>query len=134
MKKIFAFVLGSILLVASPCFSANVRLAWDHPAPETVGGYRLHFGAMSGVYTSSVDVGNVFVSDLNVGVDDERQVFIAATAYDSAGNQSGYSNEVVFDAPDELAPGAPNNLRITVQLSKTADGTYSISSIRAMTE
>ena len=60
MKKIVIAILAlSFFLFAGQALGSTVRLAWDHSAPETVAGYRLHFGSMSGVYTQEVDVGNV---------------------------------------------------------------------------
>ena len=39
--------------------------------------------------------------------------YFAATAYDTEGNESGYSNEVSATL-DTTAPGSPQGLRITI--------------------
>lgn len=127
MKKLLILV---AILWSVPAFASSVNLAWDHPAPETVAGYKLHFGSASRTYTQEVDVGNKLTASLDVGLGDARRVFITASAYDAAKNKSGYSNEVVWEAPDDLPPDAPMNLRIEVQMSRNSDGTYQIATIK----
>jgi hypothetical protein len=58
-------------------------------------GYKLHYGFSSGTYTSSVDVGNA-TSYTITGLARNTTYYIAATAYNTAGLASNYSNEVVF--------------------------------------
>lgn len=83
--------------------SATVTLAWD-PNPEpTVAGYRLYIGTSSGYYTSSVDVAastRATVSSLIEGI----TYYMAVTAYDTSGNQSGYSDEIVYTVPGGAVP------------------------------
>ena len=94
--------------------SATVTVAWD-PNPEpTVAGYNMYYGTSSGRYTNSVDVGSATrctISALQEGV----TYYLAVTAYDSAGNQSGYSDEIVYSVPSGADP-AP------VPSSNTASG------------
>lgn len=89
--------------LASTAHSATVTLAWD-PNPEpTVEGYRLYIGTSPGYYTSSVDVAastRATISSLIEGV----TYYMAVTAYDTSGNQSGYSNEIVYTVPDGAVP------------------------------
>ena len=71
---------------------------------------------VSGSYSNTVDVGNVLTYTLtNLGA---GTYYIAASAYDNSGNESGYSNEV--SATIELEP--PQDFRITWQ-GVTALGT-----------
>jgi hypothetical protein len=109
-------VMAGLLLpvFAGVAFSATVTVAWD-PNPEpTVAGYNMYYGTSSGRYTSSVDVGSATrcaISALQEGV----TYYLAVTAYDSAGNQSGYSDEIVYSVPSGADP-AP------VPSSNTASG------------
>jgi len=89
--------------LASTAHSATVTLAWD-PNPEpSVAGYRLYLGTSPGYYTSSVDVAastQATISSLIEGV----TYYMAVTAYDTSGNQSGYSNEIVYTVPGGAVP------------------------------
>ena len=83
---------------ARSALGGQVILAWDpNPEPD-VAGYRLYYGFASGVYTANVDAGNAATHTID-GLDDGRTHYFAVTAYDRAGNESGYSNEVSFTPP-----------------------------------
>jgi hypothetical protein len=98
-------VMAGLLLpvFAGVACSATVTVAWD-PNPEpTVAGYNMYYGTSSGRYTSSVDVGSATrcaISALQEGV----TYYLAVTAYDESGNQSGYSDEIVYTVPSGADP------------------------------
>jgi len=90
-------------LFAETSGAATVTLAWDPNHEPTVAGYRLYVGTSSRHYTSSVDVANstrATISSLIEGV----TYYMAVTAYDTSGNQSGYSDEIVYTAPGGSSP------------------------------
>ena len=104
--RLSLFVVLAVLFLfplAETAHSATVTLAWD-PNPEpTVAGYRLYLGTSPGYYTSSVDVAaatRATVSSLIEGV----TYYMAVTAYDTSGNQSGYSDEIVYTVPGGAVP------------------------------
>lgn len=78
----------------------NIVLTWQPPTENADGsplndlaGYRVHYGNVSGVYTNVINVANIntcSVGDLPLG----QTVYFAVTAYDTSGNESGYSNEI----------------------------------------
>lgn len=76
-----------------------VSFAWE-PSPNIdVVGYRLWHGVRSGNYTNSIPVGNVTTATIsNLPIPS----FVAATAYDSSGLQSPFSNEVLVDGFDTV--------------------------------
>jgi hypothetical protein len=74
---------------------AQVMLAWDPNAEPDLSGYELHYGVSSGEYTASVDAGDA-TSCTITGLARNTTYYIAATAYNTAGLSSDYSNEVVF--------------------------------------
>jgi len=79
-------------------YSAQATLSWDAENDPAVAGYKLYYGSVPGSYTNSVDTGkttSTIVNDLTEG----KTYYFASTAYDSAGNQSGYSNEVSKSIP-----------------------------------
>jgi fibronectin type 3 domain-containing protein len=98
---IFSTVFSFILLF-NTCNSlaGSVTLAWDPPDGETpdLAGYKIYYGNSSGNYSYSIDVGNVTtytLTDLTEG----QTYYFAATAYDTSGNESEYSNEISTTIP-----------------------------------
>ncbi len=103
-------VLSALVLAAfSPAFAASVVLSWDpSPSPNVVG-YKVYLGTSSRQYEYSIDVGNTLsttLGDLPEGV----TIYAAATAYDASGNESPYSEELVFQVPGSppIIPAAPS--------------------------
>ena len=92
--KLTTFVLLLVALFSKPpsASAADVMLAWDaSPDPQVVG-YRIYYGVASGNYTNSAPVGlvtNATLTGLVVGT----KYYFAATAFDSTGIESDFSNE-----------------------------------------
>lgn len=119
-----------LLLVTSPAYavSKTVNLAWDAPTPlpSDLAGYRIYRAPTSNGYAktaagaldSSKALANIVklasgvipttYSDTTASV--EGSNYYVATAFDSSGNESGPSNEVVVI--DNIAPNVPGALRI----------------------
>jgi len=79
----------------------SVTLAWDPSLSTNVVGYKIYYGVASHTYTNVVDVGsatNVTIPGLVKGT----TYYFAATAYDSTGGQSDYSNEASYTVPTGL--------------------------------
>jgi len=71
----------------------HVCLTWDANDEADLDGYKVYYGFGSRDYVFSEDVGDttaVCLTDLWA----DTTYYFAATAYDTAGNESGYSNEV----------------------------------------
>ncbi len=92
-------------LIASNALAAQATLAWDPNTESDLAGYRIHYGTASGNYTVHTDVHKA-TSYTVTGLTDGQTYYFAATAYDAAGNESGYSNEVSYSVP--AANGAPS--------------------------
>ncbi|SNB46128.1 discoidin domain-containing protein [Geobacter sp. DSM 9736] len=101
-RRFVSLALLSVLLLNSvlqypEAHGAQTTLTWDHPAnPDgtpaaNVGGYKVYQGSIPGRYSQNIDIGNqsTFTVDLAEGT-----TYLAVTAYDAAGNESPYSNEV----------------------------------------
>ena len=72
---------------------APAVIAWN-PSNANVAGYKVHYGRSSGKYTSHLNAGNKTSYTLkNLP---SPPYYIAVTAYDSSGDQSGYSPELVI--------------------------------------
>jgi hypothetical protein len=87
---------------ASNALAAQATLAWDSNTESDLAGYRIHYGTVSGRYTTSIDVHNVTSYTLT-GLTEGQTYYLAASAYDTSGNSSGFSNEVQYT----VLPGAP---------------------------
>jgi hypothetical protein len=75
-----------------PPSATTATLAWNPVTDPSVGGYSVHVGTASGLYTRTITVGNVtsyIVDSLTTGT----TYFFAVTAYNSTG-ESSPSNEV----------------------------------------
>ncbi len=77
--------------------AAQVTLSWTDTDPD-VAGYKLYYGTVSGSYVYSVNAGNTASYALS-GLSTGATYYIAATAYDGAGFESGYSNQVSYTVP-----------------------------------
>ena len=103
--------------------AAEIKLIWGAVTTNTDGspcndlaGYRMYLGDNSGgpyAKISDVPVSAEPMYIYPTPPDSEKTYFFVITAYDTAGNESGYSNEVsVF--VDESAPAIPGGLKIFV--------------------
>lgn len=91
----------------------TVKLAWDANTESDLAGYKLYIGTASGTYDSNIDVTNVTeytIPNLTVGT----TYFFVGTAYDTSGNESGYSNEVSYLVVDTVSPSNMINLRVII--------------------
>ena len=129
-----AIVVMVALLVgvcAGQAAAAQVTLAWDANTEPDVSGYNLYLGTSSGAYGAPINVGNVNTFTVT-GLADGKAYFFVMTAYDTFGNESGYSNEVPYTTPGTAAPLPEinlvgNNARIVSgdTAPSTSDHTYS---------
>ena len=73
--------------------ASAAKLTWDAPTNVTgVAGFKVYYGTSSKTYPNVDDAGNVTSYTIN-GLAPGTYYF-ATTAYDTSGNESGYSNEV----------------------------------------
>jgi Bacterial Ig domain len=109
------WLIGWLLLIASPLWAGSVRLAWD--ASSGADGYALHYGPAAGSYTDRVETGPATTAALS-GLPVGQMYYFAATASNAAG-ESDFSNEVRAvvppDPPGDVTPP-------TVAITSPADG------------
>ncbi|MEJ2111656.1 MAG: dockerin type I domain-containing protein [Acidobacteriota bacterium] len=92
LKKFIILGISGLLLSCFSLFAGDVSLAWDPSISSSVVGYKLYYGNASGSYDSFHTITNqssYTVTDLVADT-----YFFAVTAFDSMGNESGFSNEV----------------------------------------
>jgi hypothetical protein len=78
--------------------SAQVTLEWDPNSEPDLAGYKFYYGTSSENYTNVIDVGNQ-VTYTVTGLKPGETYYFAVTAYNTAGLESDYSNEVVYTVP-----------------------------------
>ena len=97
LQRIGALLFVFFALIAFTAISplkslaGQAGLAWNGSSGAI--GYRVYYGTAPGNYSQNIDVGNVTTYNVSSLIDGQTYYF-AAKAYDSAGNLSGYSNEV----------------------------------------
>jgi chitodextrinase len=92
----------SIAANATTLASNTATLAWDASPSQNIAGYRIYHGITPGTYLQlrgqGVNAGNVTTYTVT-GLNSGTRYYFVATAYDTAGNESAYSNEVFKDIP-----------------------------------
>jgi len=82
----------SLLVFTIPALAGDVTLAWDPNTETDLAGYKLYIGTASRTYGPPILLGKVTtytVTNLAPGT-----YYFAVTAYNTAGLESGFSNEV----------------------------------------
>ena len=89
-------------------YPAQVTASWDPNSEATLAGYKIYYGTQSRSYTFSIDVGNQ-TSYIITGLAAGTKYFFAATAYDKDGNETDYSEEVIYTIPATTTTTIPGN-------------------------
>ncbi|MBU5614626.1 malectin domain-containing carbohydrate-binding protein [Geomonas azotofigens] len=91
--------MATTTLRATPAAAAQASIAWSAPTDSTgVTGYKVHIGGTSGNYSQHVDVGST-TSYSASSLTDGSTYYFAVTAYNAAGSESAYSNEISRSFP-----------------------------------
>ena len=113
MKKLFTIL--AILAIAGIAQAATVQVTWNPNTEPDLSGYKLYHGTASGQYGEPVDVGNVTGHVMEITPQHGATYYFALTAYDTSGNESGYSAEATCFIPDGVKPEKPTGLRAIIQ-------------------
>ena len=113
INKIMLIVI--IMLLPAIAFAATVQVTWNPNTEPDLSGYKLYHGTASGQYGEPVDVGNVTGHVMEITPQHGATYYFALTAYDTSGNESGYSDEATCFVPDSGAPEKPTGLRAIIQ-------------------
>ena len=108
-----------LILAISPrqAVAGQIVFAWDANTEPDLSGYKLYYGTVSGTYGTPVNVGNATTYTLT-GLTDGQTYYSVLTAYDTFGNESGYSNEVAYAVPS-LPGGTGTPANVVVSISAT---------------
>ncbi|OQX59725.1 hypothetical protein B5M50_02295, partial [candidate division KSB1 bacterium 4484_219] len=105
MKKLSGFF-GSVLftILAFKLFAGSVTVSWNPNSETDLAGYKIYYGTQSRNYDKTIDVGNT-TSYRITNLSDGLTYYFAVTAYDTANNESDFSEEVFITlAPPEQPP------------------------------
>ena len=89
----FLAILFAIFLNTSRVDAMDLKLAWDANSEPDIAGYKIYYGTASRTYSLFVDIGNMTNYTLK-GLQDGTTYYLALTAYNKAGGESDYSNEI----------------------------------------
>jgi len=81
-----------VAILSIPAYAGDVTLAWDANSESDLAGYKVYFGTASRVYGAPIVIGTgttYMVTGLAPGT-----YYFAVTAFNTAGLESGFSNEV----------------------------------------
>jgi len=104
---LFFYILFTMIfsLNSPAALSGTATLAWDAPTTNADGtpltdlaGYMVYYGNSPGNYSQNMNVDNVTTYTVN-NLTDGLTYYFAVTAYDTSGNESGYSNELSKTLP-----------------------------------
>jgi chitodextrinase len=97
-----ASALSTAASATTQAASGTATLAWDAVSASNLSGYRIYYGTAPGTYMQplgqGINVGNV-TSYTVTGLTSGTRYYFAATAVDTSGNESTFSNEVFKDIP-----------------------------------
>jgi hypothetical protein len=100
--------------------AGSATLNWQPNEESDLAGYRVYYGTVSRIYGPALNVSTVTdhsFNDLEEGV----TYYFAVTAFDTSGNESGYSTEV----QKTIADGTPPVVSLS---TPTSDGSYTATS------
>ena len=91
-----------LILFSSPACALHITLAWDSNDEPGLAGYIVFYGTQSRYYDYDVDVGNHNSVTIS-GLAEDVTYYFAVTAYDTEGNESNFSQEIVFPRPSNFS-------------------------------
>jgi len=112
MKKILVALAMVMLLAGNVWAARDVQFGWNANTETDLAGYRLYQSNVVGSYTKGMTSPNFKAAILAPSVEytllavPDGTWYWVLTAYDTAGNESGFSNEVTLTI-DTTAPSAP---------------------------
>jgi len=115
MRWIMALLL---LLLSVSALAGSATLSWTPPTQNEDGtpitdlaGYWIYYGTVSGNYPNSIQIADPTISTYVVDSLAAGNWFFVATAYNTAGIESAYSNEATKTVPPDV-PLPPTNLTV----------------------
>ena len=121
--SVFGLILSSALMLCFQlpvCANESVQLAWNPSSTPNVTTYKIYYGPASHSYSNAVEVGNTTNATIS-GLVPGKTYYFAATTVNSAGTESGFSDEVSNTVP-VTAAALTSMARSSGQFSFTVSG------------
>ena len=97
-----AFIIATFIL--TPVIAQGTYLRWNANYETDLAGYRAYYGTSSAQYDRTVNLGMVTRLNLsNLNLRENASYYISITAYDSAGNESGLSDELQLNLDEGIS-------------------------------
>lgn len=112
-------------VIATPNGStSSVNLIWNASPGTNVTGYAVYYGVASRKYTNRIDVGSNFICTVS-GLVSNQTYYFSANAYDAAGDESDFANEISVSTvvPQIVVPVTTprtNNIIVTIPMLSAA--------------
>ena len=110
-KKILVGTISILILLgAHTGWAATVNVAWNPNGETDLDGYKLYYGTSSrstGSYTDVAVINDETATSFQLNDLSAGTYFFSLTAFDKAGNESGYSVEVSAVVPGAEPLGKP---------------------------
>jgi hypothetical protein len=95
------------LLWSAEAFSVDITLAWDPNSEPELAGYRLFARGQGQSYNYAQPHWQGTATTCTIyGLPDNTNLYFVARAFNTSGNESGNSNEVLYEAVQNVAPTA----------------------------
>lgn len=102
LLSVKSVLLLSYFILVPICNAAH--LTWSPNTEEDLAGYKVYYGTSSEHYEKIIDIGKVTQYELsNLYLYEDESYYISITAYDDAGNESGFSNVAYFTSDEEIS-------------------------------
>ncbi len=118
-------MIATLAAFAAPAFANSVTLSWDANTEADLAGYKVYYGTASRTYGAPITIGKVTTHTLS-GLP-SGMVYFAVTAYNTAGLESGFSNEVSKSFGSTPAPLVISNVASSGITQTAATITWSTS-------
>ena len=125
MKKLFLILILLVSIAfAGPALAEDITFAWEQEISADFAGWKLYQSTVSGgpyELATTIQYGGdplgTYASDLTIPavVGAPVDYYFVMAAFDTAGNESTYSNEVKWTAEDTTPPGIPITLTVTIK-------------------
>jgi hypothetical protein len=123
LSFILFFLISICICSIQNASAVQLTLEWDPVTNQSVAGYKLYQGDLSGKYTSSMDVGNKITITIT-NIEEGKDYCYVVTVYDIYGTESGYSNQYCYNTatdPD-FAQDSPHESIVATVYEDAEDG------------
>ena len=94
--------------------AASVTLSWERNQEPDIAGYKIFYGTASRSYTNTITINDTAHEPLTrnytiVGLEDGKTYYFAIKAFDLAGQESDFSDEVSVEIPQTVVNGTDDS-------------------------